>query len=98
MKFRRFELALLILAAAAVLFTAGFLIGRHTGRVRVYVTGPSAAPAESAPAQDEPDASASAAADCRRHPLPVPPREAFSAARPLRTDSALLFRIGGRFP
>ncbi len=45
MKLKRFELALLFLAAAAVLFTAGFLVGRHTARPRVYVTG-SSAPAE----------------------------------------------------
>ena len=52
MKMRRFELVLLLFAAAAVLFTAGFLTGRHTGRPRVYVTGPSVTSTErSVPAE-----------------------------------------------
>ena len=55
MKFKRFELALLIITAAVVLFTAGFLIGRNTGRVRIHVTG-SAAPTESPPLRENPAA------------------------------------------
>ena len=46
MKLKRFELVLLLAAAAAVLFTAGFLVGRNTARPRVYVTGTSSAPTE----------------------------------------------------
>ena len=56
MKFKRFELALLIITAAVVLFTAGFLIGRHTGRVHIYVTGSSAEPTENAPLRENPAA------------------------------------------
>ncbi|MBR4742965.1 MAG: hypothetical protein IK082_02095 [Oscillospiraceae bacterium] len=105
MKFRRFELALLLFAAAAVLFTAGFLIGRHTGRVRIYVTGSSAAPAEQSPAPEEPGASCPfgfsgngeavrTALSCVWDPSPAIP----SAARPGRTGTASIFRLGGRFP
>ncbi|MBR6950920.1 MAG: helix-hairpin-helix domain-containing protein [Oscillospiraceae bacterium] len=58
MKLKRFELLLLLFAAAAVLFTVGFLTGRLTARTRVYVTASSAAPAERSALPD-----ASAASD-----------------------------------
>ena len=109
MKFRRFELALLLFAAAAVLFTAGFLIGRHTGRVRIYVTGPSAAPAEHSPAPEEPDASCpfsfSSEGDAIRTALSCVRERSRdlshaipSAARLSRTGTATKSRLGGQFP
>ena len=109
MKLKRFELALLLLAAAAVLFTAGFLIGRSTGRVRIYVTGSSAAPEAHSPAPEEPDASYTAAlsgaGDAMRTSLTgvrektgARPNAVSPAARLSRTGTASKSRLGGRFP